>query len=107
MDKQQIPNQILVSVKQLKKEVAQHFNIKNVIIFGSQAKATTHDFSDIDVCIVSDEFDTEHYEEQTMLVDKISLAIDDRIETHLMQTDEYNNKYYTLAQEVKKYGISV
>lgn len=77
-----------------------------MIVFGSHAKGTNHEWSDIDVCVVSPRLGNEVFDEMVAL-DKLTASIDDRIEPHPMNPTDLNNKYDTLATEIRKYGIQV
>jgi len=77
-----------------------------LILFGSQVKGTAHEYSDIDLCVISKSFGSNSFDERVMLSQlKTDQTID--IEPHPLSPEEFNNKYYTLAAEVKKYGVVV
>jgi predicted nucleotidyltransferase len=75
-------------------------------LFGSYAKGNPHKDSDIDICIVSDSFGDDHIKESVNLR-KLAFEIDSRIEPIAFSSDDLNDKYSTLASEIKKYGIPV
>lgn len=88
-------------------------NIKNsgvpvldAYLFGSYAKGNPHKDSDIDICIVSDSFGNDYIKESVNLR-KLAFGIDSRIEPIPFTPDDLNDKYSTLASEIKKYGIPV
>ena len=98
-------SQIKPILKRLKKELADQFDISQVYIFGSVAKNSAKDFSDIDVAIVSDQFGRDYWEERKKVSD-IAARVDDRIEVHLFSCEDFSNQYDTLVSEIKKYGVS-
>lgn len=72
-------------------------------IFGSYAKGTANDNSDIDICVVSPVFGKDYFAEMIELR-KIALEIDSRIEPVPFSHQDLEDKYYTLAAEVRKFG---
>ena len=107
MDKTTLKPEIVSLVKKLKQYAQATYPSLEAIVFGSQTKGTAKPYSDIDVCLVSPEFSADLYDRQKRHIRKISFGIDDRLEPHLMHPDEYNNRYYTFAREVKKYGVTI
>ena len=98
---------VLNQVQQFTKKVKQaKIPISQVIVFGSHAKGTAHEWSDIDVCIVSPQFTNNHWDPMMSLTRLIDAQTID-IEAHPMHPDDLNNKYDTLATEVRKYGIVI
>jgi predicted nucleotidyltransferase len=88
-------------------------NIKNsgisvisAYLFGSYAKGNPREDSDIDICIVSNNFSDDYIKESVNLR-KLAFGIDDRIEPIPFTPNDLNDKYSTLASEIKKYGILV
>ncbi|MBI3619198.1 nucleotidyltransferase domain-containing protein [Candidatus Peregrinibacteria bacterium] len=80
--------------------------IQQVLLFGSAARGNMHEHSDIDIAIVCMPFlDSKHEENVEFLL--MSKDIDLRIETVCLHPEDLRNKYFTLAQEVKRYGIPV
>jgi len=80
--------------------------IVKAYLFGSYAKGNPHEYSDIDICVVSDSFGNDYIEESVNLR-KLAFDIDNRIEAVPFTTDDLNDKYSTLASEIKKYGITL
>ncbi len=77
-----------------------------LIIFGSQAKGTAHKSSDIDVCIVSDQFSDNRFDNRLLLAHNRGENFYD-IEPHPFRTKELNNKWDPLATEIRNHGIIV
>ena len=77
-----------------------------LIVFGSQAKGSAKTWSDIDVCVVSDKFGKDRHTERVRLMsvrDDALLAI----EPHPYNPVDLQEKYDSLASEIRKYGITV
>lgn len=52
----QVPEQILVTIKDYAKKLRQEIPVQKVILFGSYATGTFNEDSDIDIAIISDYF---------------------------------------------------
>lgn len=81
-------------------------SVVQIIVFGSQVKGTAHADSDIDVAIVSPSFGKDYHNE---LVRLSKLCDNDTIdiEPHPFHPDDLNNRWSTLAQEIRQHGIEV
>jgi len=106
MDKYSISTNIINKVKRFGQAVGKTYKVQVMLVFGSQAKGTAHQYSDIDVCVVSN-----HFPQDSNLVrqdlTKLARQIDERIEVHPMRTEDYNNRYYTFAKEIRTNGVKV
>ena len=78
--------------------------IDSAYLFGSFAKNKGVKNSDIDVCIVSKKFGKNYFNEGVKLA-HLTHAIDDRLEPHPMHPKDLNDRYNTLAHEIKIHGI--
>ena len=77
-----------------------------IIVFGSHAKGTSKPWSDVDVCVVSDEFGKNRHSERVRLMQiKDDQTLD--IEPHPFNPQDLNNPWDSLAREIKKYGIHI
>jgi predicted nucleotidyltransferase len=82
------------------------YPVHQVYLFGSVAKGTTHPGSDIDVAILCDAFlPTRH--EENMAVRRLRRNLDRRIEPVCLHPEDFENRYSTIVQEVKRHGIAV
>lgn len=80
--------------------------VDELVVFGSQAKGTAHEWSDIDVAVVSPDFGIDYHQDLIRLMelrDRGFLAI----EPHPLTPEDLNNEWDALAREVRKYGIPV
>lgn len=80
--------------------------INKVVVFGSRAVGKGNKWSDLDVCIVSPLFDVDRQAERSFLIN-VSRKVSDDIEPHPMTERELDNKFNPLANEIKKYGITI
>lgn len=78
--------------------------VNKAYLFGSYAKGAAKKDSDIDICIVSPSFGKDYFAEMVKLR-KYSLKIDSRIEPVPFLPEDLNDKYSTLASEIRKFGI--
>jgi len=72
-------------------------------LFGSYAKGTALDDSDIDVAIVVDHIEGNYFSINPLLW-KLRQQIDDRIEPILIEKDD---DYADFLGEIQKYGIEI
>lgn len=80
--------------------------VLDVLLFGSTATGTATDDSDIDIAVVVKSFLSSVHDENTTLR-KLRRSLSRRIEPVCLHEEDLHNKYFTLADEVNKYGISV
>jgi len=94
------------------KEVIRHYadilknelNIRGVYIYGSYAKGTFNEDSDIDVIVVSDDFTGDLFNDRLKLM-RLRRNIDTRIEPYPVMTDEFNETnpfIYEIANNIIK-----
>lgn len=80
--------------------------VSSAYLFGSYAKGNSNKYSDIDICIISPKFGKDYFEESLKLR-FITSVVDLRIEAVPLNPKDLDDKYSTLASEIKKYGILV
>lgn len=98
-------NEARDKVKQFIKSLSKtNIKVKEAYIFGSYAKGNAKKDSDIDVCVVSSSFSKDYFAEIVRLR-KYSLKIDSRIEPVPFLPEDLNDKYSTLATEIRRFGI--
>ena len=78
--------------------------IKKVILFGSYAKGTQNKWSDVDICIISPQFN-KPYNAMQYLVQKVNFNIKYSIEPLGFTPHDFNQDS-TLINEIKK-GIEI
>src|SRR5688572_28665890 len=92
-------------LEQLKNE---KIAVTEIRLFGSRAKGTHHEWSDIDLAIISPIFGRDYLEEfkrLSLIAAKIKPALP--IESHPFHPDELQDPWSTLASEIRKYGIKL
>lgn len=80
--------------------------VSDAILFGSWAKGTATDNSDIDVCIVSPQLGKDWVSEVVSLR-QLALGIDSRIEPIPLNSQDMLDKFHPLANEINKFGVRV
>lgn len=82
-----------------------NISIKKAYLFGSYASGSEHEWSDIDIALVSADFSEDRYKERLRIM-KIVNSIDNRIEPV-----PYNPEQFTetdpLVWEIKNHGIEI
>lgn len=81
-------------------------DVEKLIVFGYRAKGSHHPDSDIDVCVVSKQFDKSRHDERVQLM---HIRDDKTINTepHPFHPDDLNNKWDGLANEIVTHGIKI
>ena len=98
--------EIMDIVNQYVVKVCENYKVETIILFGSYAKGTNHQDSDIDIAIITDDFENSIFDEELNLT-KLRRNIDLRIEPHLFRVEEFNNIETPLIQEIVDTGIRV
>lgn len=105
------------NVKKINKEIAdivdkyiaivkENYDVVAIILFGSYAKGTEHEDSDIDIAVVTDDIKTDKFDEEVKLT-LLRRKIDSRIEPHIIKVEDYENDETPFVVEVKNTGIKV
>jgi predicted nucleotidyltransferase len=82
-----------------------HF--EKVILFGSSVKGAAHEWSDIDLAVISPDFGKDRFEERVNLA-RIAYTVDARLEVHPINSREYENESWrTMIHEIKTTGKTV
>ena len=105
MVKRTIDNRIMESIKKYIEKISQYYKIEAIILFGSYAKGTENEDSDIDIAIISSDF-SDIIEDGAKLIG-LTWKIDTRIEPHPIRTEDYENITTPFVQEVINTGIKV
>lgn len=86
--------------------VKENYDVLAIILFGSYAKGTEHEDSDIDIAIITDDVKTDKFDEEVKLT-LLRRKIDNRIEPHIISINDYENDETPFIVEVKNTGIKV
>lgn len=105
MAERTINKKILNSINEFIKEIKKHYNITAIILFGSYAKGTENEDSDIDIAIISDDFE-DIYECMANLMG-MTWDIDARIEPHPIKKKDFEEESDYFIKEVINTGIKV
>lgn len=84
--------------------ISTRYSIKQAILFGSFAKGTNHDDSDIDIAIIVNNI-VDIIDTQIDLM-KLRRKIDLRIEPHPFMVSDFNQSN-PVVNEILKYGITI
>lgn len=106
MAKKSINSGIMEIVQKYVEKVCKKYKIKTIILFGSYAKGTENEDSDIDIAIITDDIKKDRFDEEINLM-KLRWDIDLRIEPHIISVADYENNENPFVIEVKNTGIKV
>ena len=79
--------------------------VLKVFLYGSHAKGTASEWSDIDLAVVSPDFSEDLFEERIRLM-KLGLAIDERIEPSPFRPEDFDGNN-PLVNEIRESGVEV
>ncbi len=105
MAKRVIDKTIMESIQKYIKRISEHYHIEAIILFGSYAKGTQNADSDIDIAIISSDFN-DIIEDGAKLIG-LTWKIDTRIEPHPITTEDYEKVSNPFVKEVLDTGIKV
>ena len=105
MVKKAINTEIINSIEKFIKEIKKKYNVEAIIIFGSYAKGTESEDSDIDIAIVSADFD-DIYDCMAILMG-MTWDIDARIEPHPIKKKDFDEVSDYFVKEIIDTGIKV
>ena len=106
MVKKSINNKIIMKiVQEYVKEVCKNYKTEAIILFGSYAKGCEHEDSDIDIAVITNDFN-DLFDEQLNLK-KLRWGIDLRIEPHIISIEDYKNVSTPFIEEIINTGIKV
>jgi len=102
----EISPEIIDIVNKYIKIVSENYNVIAIILFGSYAKGTQREDSDIDIAVITDDIKTDKFDEEVNLM-QLRNDIDYRIEPHIISVSDYENNETPFVVEVKNTGIKV
>ena len=86
-------------------EIQKTYRLDSAYLFGSHAKGTSNQWSDIDLAVVSPDFSEDLYEELLALM-RLAAEIDDRIEPRPFRSDMFTPSE-PLVDEIQKHGLKL
>ena len=93
-----IKKDILDNINKFIEEIKKHYKITAIILFGSYAKGTENEDSDIDIAVISDDFD-DIYDSMAHLMG-MTWEIDARIEPHPIKKKDFDEVSDYFIKEV-------
>lgn len=105
MVKKSIDDRIIESIKKYIEKISEYYKIEAIILFGSYAKGTEKEDSDIDIAIISKDF-KDIIDDGAKLIG-LTWKIDTRIEPHPITMEDYENVTTPFVREVLGTGIKV
>lgn len=106
MDKRIIERGIGEIIAKYINEVSKYYEIEAIILFGSYAKGTNTDESDIDIAVVFKNFNGDILDEELNLM-RLRRKIDTRIEPHIIRIEDYKQVSNPFVKEIVDTGIKV
>jgi len=85
--------------------VQKEFDVKNIYLYGSYAKGTNSEDSDIDIAVIGDDFSGDLIDDTFKLM-RIRRKIDNRIEPRPFRTCDFNTSN-PFSNEIMKTGIMI
>ena len=80
--------------------------VEKAILFGSYAKGIADKYSDVDLCVVSNQFGKDSHQELLTLLKLTDKETVD-IEPHPYSPKDLENKWDSLANEIVNFGIVI
>ena len=105
MVKRTISVEILASIEQYIEKISEYYNIDYVVLFGSYAKGTNHEDSDIDIAIVSSDI-KDRIDDGAKLM-SLTWGINTSIEPHPIRTEEFKENETPFIDEILKTGVEL
>ena len=105
MVEKSINSRIMESIQKYIKKISEHYKIEAIILFGSYAKGTENEDSDIDIAVISDDFE-DIYDCMAVLMG-MTWDIDARIEPHPITTEDFEKVSNPFVKEIVDTGIKV
>lgn len=106
MAKKFIDNELMQIVQKYVDKILENYNVEAIILFGSYAKGTEHEDSDIDIAVITDDIENDIFDEEVKLM-ILRRGIDYRIEPHIIRIQDYREISTPFIQEVIDTGIKV
>lgn len=95
------------AAERLKKAIRKRkdIHLHTVYLFGSVARKEPHEWSDIDIAVVCDQFTPSRVKEARTFY-ALDPERDVRISIVVLHPEDLENRYLTIAQEIKRDGIA-
>jgi predicted nucleotidyltransferase len=93
----------IIKVREFQRLIEDHFDISQIFLFGSYARGTNKEHSDIDVAVLVNSIKGDYFE-TTPLLWKLGREVDTRIEPVLFEKDSDPSGF---IEEIKRTGIEI
>ncbi len=80
--------------------------VEKIILFGSRAKGTARNWSDIDLCVISKIFGHDHFDEMVRLK-RLTVDVEPLIEPHPYHPNDLKEDLDPLIHEIRTYGQEI
>lgn len=104
--KQEIKKEATKKLQEYIELIKKDLKIEGVYLFGSQVTGKSHNYSDYDLAIITNEAKNKRHELLVKLLGK-TRDIDLLIEPHPMTQEDLNDPAYLLGMEVKRHGVRI
>ena len=99
---------VVTAIKKLSDEIRQSgLQLKRVILYGSYAKNTQHEWSDIDVAFVADEFKNIGFEDVKLFVKQLVKYPELNISPRTYNTKDFTLDKDPFVEEILRTGIEI
>lgn len=105
MVKRTIEKEIIENIKKYIEKISAYYSIDAIILFGSYAKGSQNENSDIDIAIISSDF-KDIIEDGATLIG-LTWKIDTRIEPHPISKEDFDKASNPFIKEIINTGIKV
>lgn len=105
MAEKSIDQAIIDSIMKYVEKIREYYNVEAIILFGSYAKGTENEDSDIDIAVVSNDF-KDLIEDGAKLIG-LTWKIDTRIEPHPIISEDFEAGSNPFIREIINTGIKV
>ena len=95
--------EVITILKRYKKLLSQYMSFDKMILFGSYARGSQREDSDVDVAIIVDEMQGDYFSTRPLLW-RVRREVDDRIEPILFETKHDESGF---LEEVMRNGILI
>jgi len=101
----EIADAVIQSLQRFLAAVGEVRRIEAAYLYGSQAKGTATEWSDIDVAVISPDFAGDLFQERLLLM-RLAAEVDDRIEPHPFRPADFDPTA-PLVSEIRRTGVRV
>ena len=105
MVERNVSSEIIKSIMKYLEKISKYYKIDAIILFGSYAKGTFNENSDIDIAVISNDFN-DIIEDGARLIG-LTWKIDTRIEPHPIKKVDFDEATNPFVREVLNTGIKV